>query len=133
MVGVADRHRERVARVVGERNLRQRQQRRDHPRHLILRGAAVSTDRPLDLLGRVGKALHAVLAGAQHRHPARLADGERGPHVLPEVERLELDAAAAAAALEVGEPVTVTLSGGLVETTPPSNATRRPPRRATTP
>ena len=39
-VGVADRDRERVGRMVGLRQLRQRQERLDHPLHLLLPGPA---------------------------------------------------------------------------------------------
>ena len=67
----------------------QREQRGHHPRHLLLGRAPVAAHGALDLLRRVGEALDAALAGAQHRHATRLADRERGPHVGAEVQRLE--------------------------------------------
>ena len=46
-------------------------------------------DGALDLLRRVGEAVDAALAGAQHRHPARLSDREGAAGVRAEVQALE--------------------------------------------
>ena len=88
-VHVADRDRERVGGVVGPGLCGEPEQRLHHPRDLLLAGAAVAADGALDLLGRVARARNAALPGGEHRHAARLADRERGAHVLAEVELLE--------------------------------------------
>ena len=67
----------------------QREQRLHHPLHLLLAGPARSAHRALDLLGRVGEAGDAALAGGEHDHPAGLPDGERGARVRAEVEVLD--------------------------------------------
>ena len=88
-VGVADRDRERVGRVVGLRQLGERRAALDHLLDLGLRGAAGAADRALDLLRRVGGARHAALAGGEQHDAARLADGERRAGVGAEVELLD--------------------------------------------
>ncbi len=86
---MADRHRERVGRVVGPRLLRQAEQRLDHARHLILLRAAAAADRALDLLRGVAGTRQPALAGGEQHHAARLPDGERRAHVLAEVQLLQ--------------------------------------------
>ena len=67
---------------------RQRQQRLDHPRDLVLVRAAGAADGVLDLLRRVGDDVEAPLAGGEHDDAACLADGERARDVLAEVDVL---------------------------------------------
>ena len=137
---MADGDRERVGGVIGARLVLEREQHLDHPRHLVLLRASAAAHRALDLLGGVAAQGKPALAGGEHRHAARLPDGEGGAHVLAEVELLErkrvgvvlveqlLDGARGCR--PAGAP-----GGALrgVWITPPSSATRRPPRRATTP
>ena len=82
-VGVADRDRQRVGRVVGPRQRLEREQRLHHPPDLVLVRAAGAADRALDLLRRVGAARDAALAGGEHDDAARLADGEGGRALAP--------------------------------------------------
>ena len=88
---MADRDGERVGRVVGPRQLGEREQRLDHPLDLVLVGAAGAADRALDLLRRVGRARDPALAGGEQHDAARLADGERRARVGAEVEVLDRD------------------------------------------
>ena len=88
-VGVAQRHRERIGGVVGRGQLGQIEQRLHHARHLVLVRTPVSADRGLDLLRGVARAGQPVAPGGEHHHAARMAHGEGGAHVLPEVELLE--------------------------------------------
>ena len=115
----------------------QPEQRLHHPRDLLLGRAAVAADRALDLLGRVAEARHAALAGGQHHDPARLADRERGAHVLAEVQLLERHRVGLVllqqllhGRVDVGQPALLRRSSAAVSITPPSSASRRPPRRS---
>jgi hypothetical protein len=74
--------------VVGLGRLGQRQQGPDHPLHLVLVRPAAATDGLLHGLRRVRIAGNSGQPGRQHERPARLPDGERAAHVLPEEEVL---------------------------------------------
>ena len=73
----------------GRGSLGEAEQRLDHARHLVLLRAPAAADSALDLLRRVARARQPALAGSQQHHAARLPDGERGAHVLAEVQLLE--------------------------------------------
>ena len=88
---MADPDGQRVRGVIGERLGRQREQRLDHARHLVLGRAPAAADGALDLLRRVVEARDAARAGGGEHDAARLPDGERGAHVLAEVEGLHRD------------------------------------------
>ncbi len=90
-VDVADRDRERVGGVVLARLLLEREQRRDHPRDLLLVGAPAAAYRALDLLRGVARTRQSALAGGEHHDAARVTDGECRAHVLAEVQLLERD------------------------------------------
>jgi hypothetical protein len=91
VIGVADGDGERVGGVVGPRRLGQREQRLDHPGHLALVGAPVPAHRSLDLLRGVVDAVDALLAGGEQDDAPRLADRERRPDVLTEIQCFEGD------------------------------------------
>ncbi len=86
---MTDGHRQRVGGVIGSRLLGEPEQRLDHTRNLILLGAPAATDRTLHLLRGVARARNAVLAGHEQDHAAGLTNGERGAHVLAEIQLLE--------------------------------------------
>ncbi len=77
--------------MVGRRLLGQPKERLDHPRNLLLAGASISAHGGLHLLGRIAGAGHMMLARGEHYDAAGMPDGERGAHVLAEVELLERD------------------------------------------
>ena len=136
---MADRDRERVGGVIGARRIAEAQQRRDHPRHLPLVGAPAAAHGALDLLGGVAGARESVLTGRQHGRAAGMPDGERGAHVLAEVELLEGHRVGtvrvhqlAQSRVDVGQPA-LPREPAPVSITPPSSATSRPSRRATKP
>jgi hypothetical protein len=87
-VGVADRDRQRVGRVVGAWHMLQREQHLHHPPDLVLLRAARAADGVLDLLRRVGEARQPALAGREHHDATRLTDGERARRVATEVDVL---------------------------------------------
>ncbi len=118
----------------GLRQRGQREQRLDHPLHLVLRRAAGAADRALDLLRRVGGHGDAALAGGQQDDAAGLADRERRVRVGAEVELLDrhrvrrvLGQQLAHARVDRGQPARQREPRADVSITPPSSATRRPP------
>ena len=120
---------------------RQREQRGDHPRDLVLRRAPAAADRALDLLGRVGEARDAALAGAQHRHAARLADGEGGARVLRRSRGSRAPSRRASCSRSSAAERFVQLAEALLDARAGARSRRRrrrarrsrPPRRSTTP
>ena len=127
--------------VVGQRVVGQAEHRADHARHLLLGRAAGAADRLLDLLRRVGRARHAALAGGEHHDAARLADREGAAGVGAEEQVLERDGVGLVRArcsvadlvVDRGQPPLQRDAGAASSMTPPSSATKRMPRRATTP
>ena len=112
----------------------------DHPLDLALLGPAGAADGGLDLLRRVGRARQPALAGREDDDAARLADGERRAGVRAEVEVLDRERLRrvrveqlAHARVDRRQPRAGVGAGAAVSITPPSSATSRPPRRATTP
>src|SRR4051812_3952041 len=88
---VADRDRQRVGCVVRRRHRLQAEDRRHHPLHLRLLGAAVAADGLLDGRGRVLSALEPERGGRDEHGAARLPDGERGAVVDADERLLEDD------------------------------------------
>ena len=135
-VGVADGDGQRVRRVVGPRQLGQRQQRLDHPLDLRLVGAAGAADRALDLLRRVARAVQPGTGrppAAPRRAPVRprTRSGRwcrsRGPRPPPRPAGARRSARAPGRGWRPA--ARRARSRGEVSITPPSSATRRPPAR----
>ena len=102
-VHVADRHRERVGRVVRRRHVGKPEQQPHHLLDLVLLGAPVADHRALDLGGRVLGDLVAGLHGRQHRHAARVPELQRAAHVDGVEEALDGDALRPALGQERGQ------------------------------
>ncbi len=86
---MANRHRERVGRVIGSRNLLQAQDRLHHPLNLNLVGAPVAAGRLLDPRRRVLEALNTGYRGGDENGAARLPDRERDAGVCADVGLFE--------------------------------------------
>ncbi len=85
---MAERHRERIGRVIGPGNILKAEQHAHHLLHLALVGTAIAGYCLLYLGGCVLVDRHSGLRGCQHHHTARLPDRQRGRHIPREEELL---------------------------------------------
>ena len=76
----------------GDGSVGQAEQQLHHLLHLLLLGAAVADDRPLDLRRRVFDDRQPGLDGGQHRHAARVTELQRAAHVDGVKQVLDRDA-----------------------------------------
>ena len=138
--GVADRHGERVGRVVGGRRRVKPEDRGHHPQHLSLVGAPESAHRLLHLGRRIPCRVEPGEAARGEHRAAGLADREDRARVGADVEILERGRVGRVPGDELGdplvdgrEPVRRPGPGPAVATTPWSRARIRLPSTAITP
>ena len=104
----------------GDGRFGQAEQQLDHLLHLVLLGAAVADDRPLDLGGRVLHDLAPGLDRGEHRHAARVPELQRAAGVDGVKQVLDGDAvgtrrpasSADELAMDAGQPLGNESPGG---------------------